>query len=211
MNRHHKNKVEIIPKALSSWASKENVEYQVYEYWGRKVKARRESQETAVAKIVETIPHETILDVGCGSGQYATVIGNFEHYVGLDNSKAFIEFCREKFIDDKRCEFYVWDVLYGDKWPGHFNLHLCLEVSRHANDPIGFYEILMDKVSADYHIISFATNPDADEVRSYSHGMLIGESHMYKYLDRFPKHALIHHDFPSEEDIGKLWWAVIQM
>lgn len=211
MSEEKKSKVWIIPKALKSWEKRKNVEYQEYEYWGRKVKDRREAQEKAVAKIIETIPHKIILDVGCGSGRYAAVIKDFERYVGLDNSQAFIEFCREKFKDDTRCEFHVWDVLGKSAWPGNFDLHLCLEVSRHANDPIGFYEILFNKVKADYHIISFATNPHSDNAREYSHGTLIGESQMYEYLKQFPKHQLVCYGLPKGEDIGKLWWAIIQL
>ena len=210
MVKGNESKVWIIPKALKSWERRENVEYQEYEYWGRKVKARRESQEAALGRIIATVPHRTILDVGCGSGRYATVIEGFEQYIGLDNSQAFIGFCREKFKDDTRCGFHVWDALGEDAWPGHFDLHLCLEVSRHANNPIRFYEILLNKVNADYHIISFATNPDSDEVREYSHGTLIPERQMYEYLTRFPNRRLVHHGLPEGEDIGKLWWAVIK-
>lgn len=209
MSEEEKSKVWVIHKALKSWEKRENVEYQEYEYWGRKVKARREAQEKALGEIIETVRHKTILDVGCGSGHLAAVAKDFERYIGLDNSQAFIELAREKFVGDRRCEFYTWDVLNDDPWPGHFDLQLCIEVSRHANDPIGFYEILFEKVSADYHIISFATNPDADEVRSYSHGTLIGESHMHEYLKKFPNYRLISFGLPSGEDIGKLWWAVV--
>ncbi|MFA4851412.1 MAG: class I SAM-dependent methyltransferase [Bacteroidales bacterium] len=183
------------------------------EYWGKKVKPRKERQNSVVHDLLQhVIRPKTIIDVGCGPGHSADKIDGFNYFLGLDNSLPFIEYAKKLFKKDKRYKFVQWDLLKNAPIDRRkFDLCICNYVAEHSTDPLGCYNILLKKVKARRYLLSFLTNKIKDKRFRYSHGTLIGETSMLKWLSQF-KHWLWPVGDLSKEGIGVpaiSWFAVI--
>lgn len=179
--------VKILERALASYSSKEQIIYIMNEYWGKKVKLRKEQQNRVIRELLEfIIKPKTIIDIGCGAGHSADGIKGFNYFLGLDNSSYFIEYAQKFYKKDKRYKFMQWDLIKDDIFiKKNFDVCLCNFVAEHSTDPITCYELLLKKVNAKKYVLSFLTNTNADKRFRYSHGTLIGESEMRKWLQKF--------------------------
>lgn len=63
-------------------------------------------QAEYLKKTLKKFEYKNILDVGCGTGDFARIS---EHYTGIDNCKSFIDFCNKKFASKKK-RFYIMDA-----------------------------------------------------------------------------------------------------
>ena len=78
-----------------------------------------------------------ILDIGCGIGRWAeNLINNMDSYVGIDYSKGFIEYAKEKYKSNDSIEFYEMSLLdiTNDLLSKKFDLIICTGVLMYVND-----------------------------------------------------------------------------
>lgn len=208
-----KHNIKILKKALTSYSSKEQINYIMNEYWGKRVKPRKERQNRVIRELLQyIIQPKTVVDVGCGPGHSVDGVEGFNYFLGLDNSSYFIDYAQNFYKKDRRYKFAQWDLLKDDAISKKkFDVCICNFVAEHSTDPIGCYNILLEKVKAKKYILSFLTNIKRDGRFRYSHGTLIGESEMRRWLRSFDFWLWPVGDL-SKEDIGVLaisWFAVI--
>jgi 2-polyprenyl-3-methyl-5-hydroxy-6-metoxy-1,4-benzoquinol methylase len=208
-----KHNIKILERALASYSSKEQITYIMNEYWGKKVKPRKERQSRMVRELIQyIIQPKTIIDVGCGSGHSVDGVEGFNCFLGLDNSRYFIEYAQKFYKNDKRYKFIQWDLIKDNPLSKKkFDVCICNFVAEHSTDPIGCYDLLIGKVKAKKYVLSFLTNVNGDKRFSYSHGTLIGESEMKRWLQKFNYWVWPVGDL-SKENIGVpaiSWFSVI--
>lgn len=78
-----------------------------------------------------------ILDIGCGIGRWAeNLINNIDSYVGIDYSKGFIEYAKEKYKSNDSIEFYEMALLdiSNNFLSKKFDLIICTGVLMYVND-----------------------------------------------------------------------------
>ncbi len=145
----------------SSLASVVEVERQWREY------PRRRIVEAHVDKMLEGIPHDTILDLGCGTAQYAMLIPDWKGYVGLDESEYMLKLAGERLASIERTWMLAQDSIldhrFGTK-EDPFDLCLCLEVSPHYSDPLGLLDFVLSNYRARYFLLSVEAHERSDTV-----------------------------------------------
>lgn len=78
------------------------------------------------------IPQPKILEIGCGSGQFANMLWDlgFKEYTGFDFSETAIEIAKQK----SEQKFFVMDALNPESYNFDFNVLIILEVLEHTDD-----------------------------------------------------------------------------
>lgn len=78
-----------------------------------------------------------ILDLGCGTGEMATVLSGAERYVGMDASGDYIRYARENAEENElqNAEFLPGDITYTDfSELGEFDCVIAMGVLHHLHD-----------------------------------------------------------------------------
>jgi SAM-dependent methyltransferase len=85
-----------------------------------------------IRRFLEDLPFESVLDVGCGTGNWAgTARGR---YVGVDAAPEFIEDARKRYRGETAKTFLLLDPTREDV-PGNFDLAQLISVLHHLSDP----------------------------------------------------------------------------
>ena len=113
-------------------------------------------------QFVEEFDVKSLVEFGCGDGSQL-MLANYPHYVGLDVSQKAITICNEKFIDDKRKRFFLYNPYSFDGKTEQFKAELALSL-----DVI--YHLVEDHVYSTYlihlfgagtkYVIIYATDKD---------------------------------------------------
>lgn len=98
-------------------------------------KARR------IRDFLSGVPYESVLDVGCGTGNWAATAR--ASYLGVDVSPTFIDAARERYSDDGSKKFAVLDPTT-EEVPGTFDLAQLISVLHHLSD--AQVEALLDQI-----------------------------------------------------------------
>lgn len=77
-------------------------------------------------------PHETVLDVCCGVGEFAEAVTG--RYVGVDLNERFIRGARRRYLGDPRKRFEVADVLQSRFPAGLFDKAMLVNSLHHFSD-----------------------------------------------------------------------------
>lgn len=79
-----------------------------------------------------TIPDPVILEVGCGSGQFANMLydNGYQDYNGFDFSESAVNIAKEV----TKQNFHVLDALNPNTYKFDFNVVILLEVMEHTED-----------------------------------------------------------------------------
>ena len=81
----------------------------VYNTWQFLVGGPR-SRATTARKYIKAKPHERVLDIGCGTGNYFELLDKDVDYVGYDISEKYIAFAKNKYKDVPNAKFYCASV-----------------------------------------------------------------------------------------------------
>lgn len=90
---------------------------------------------TQVIVFLRKIAEPKILEVGCGTGQFAEYLKDehFTNYSGFDFSPPAIEFAKRRV----GMNFWQGDALDKENYSGDFNTIICLEVLEHIQNDLG--------------------------------------------------------------------------
>lgn len=80
---------------------------------------------------IEKFPHNTILEIGCGTGKLTELIG-LKNYLGIDINKGYIDFAKNKY-EKKGINFLLTDAKKINKIDKSFDLILMLNVLHHLS------------------------------------------------------------------------------
>lgn len=84
-----------------------------------------------IERFLAGVPYETVVDVGCGTGNWAPLARG--RYLGVDTSPAFIEACRRRYADDPEKTFVQADAA-ALNLSQPFDLALLISVLHHLSD-----------------------------------------------------------------------------
>jgi SAM-dependent methyltransferase len=113
--------------------------------------ARRLIIEKVLQKYCKASPDSMIADVGCGTGALLPMLSRFGQVVGIDNSQAAVDLCRQRF------EYAVY-LDRDDTWQElEFDVMAFFDVIEHVEDDYAFLEKYL------YHLkpngLAFVTVP----------------------------------------------------
>lgn len=83
-------------------------------------------------------PGDKILDVGCGTGYGAAILGRYAKVIGIDSERQAIEYARQKYHEDAK--FRIGDaeeLNFDDKF---FEIAISFEVIEHLKSPQKFLD-----------------------------------------------------------------------
>jgi SAM-dependent methyltransferase len=103
----------------------------IYELWSRLVGGVR-ARTILIDEYVRPSASDRILDVGCGPGDFLTLLPPDVRYVGVDISAAYINRARARF--GSRAEFHVGDATKFAAPDRGFDLVVALGVLHHLDD-----------------------------------------------------------------------------
>jgi len=141
-----------LPAAQRRWSTAEGVAI-VEEQWG--TYPRRREIESLVQRLIADVPKRSILDLGCGTARYSEVLGGWARYVGVDSSVPMLALAAQRLGDQLpgASNLVTGNVL---RWrtAEQFDLALCLEVSPHYADPLGFLRTILASFDAKHILVS---------------------------------------------------------
>lgn len=88
-------------------------------------------RQPLIKKYVITTGTESLLDVGCGTGEHSALTKG--DYMGIDLDKGYIDFAKEKFGSKKR-KFVCKDLNTLKTSEKKYDLGLLIDLSHHIND-----------------------------------------------------------------------------
>ena len=84
-----------------------------------------------ITTFLQDLPFESVLDIGCGPGEYARLAQG--PYLGIDTSESFIQTCRTRYAQDPAKVFIHADATTVTV-PGRYDLALLNSVLHHLTD-----------------------------------------------------------------------------
>ena len=75
---------------------------------------------------------ETVLDVGCGTGEYSQVL-NYGKYIGVDFNPEYIEWAKQQYGKNGRVSFYSMDVSQVPALQVPVDAAFCVAVTHHLS------------------------------------------------------------------------------
>src|SRR5262245_57220083 len=85
-----------------------------------------------LARLLNLTGAETILDVGCGTGEYSQEL-NYGKYIGVDFNQEYIDWASEQFAKDGKVSFYAMDVAQVAALGVPFDAAFCVGVTHHLS------------------------------------------------------------------------------
>ena len=106
-------------------------------------------REENLQKIVQDLPYKTLLDIGCGLGEYSVL--NKENYIGIDNSFLSIKYASDHY---RSFHFFVADANQLPFKNNSFDMTMLVDAAHHLNDK-EFSQVLkeMKRISKTYILI----------------------------------------------------------
>lgn len=98
---------------------------------------RNLKEKEILLSLIENKKDLKILDIGCGIGRWAeNLIDNIDSYIGIDYSKGFIEYTKEKYKNNPKIKFYEMSLLdmSDELLSQKFDLIICTGVLMYVND-----------------------------------------------------------------------------
>lgn len=86
-----------------------------------------------VADLLRLSGKETILDVGCGTGDYSQLL-DFRTYVGVDYNEQYIQWACQAYGADGRVSFFKMDVADVPRLDLRLDSAFCVGVTHHLSD-----------------------------------------------------------------------------
>ena len=85
----------------------------------------------AVRRFLKNVPYQSVIDIGCGTGNWAHLAHG--RYLGVDGSPSFIAACERRFCDDPQKNFTCADVR-SLRVSEPYDLALLMSVLHHLSD-----------------------------------------------------------------------------
>jgi 2-polyprenyl-3-methyl-5-hydroxy-6-metoxy-1,4-benzoquinol methylase len=168
---------------------------------------------TQVIVFLSKIKDPEILEIGCGTGQFAEYLKdeNFTNYRGFDFSAGAIELAKKRVS----MHFFQGDALDGKNFKGRYNTVVCLEVLEHIQNDLQILSFL----PAETNIIFSVPNFDApSHVRWFTSErqvkkryfravniekiIRVGNIYICRGVISPFRPTLLQHLFASREDVG---------
>ncbi|MDE2090961.1 MAG: class I SAM-dependent methyltransferase [Gammaproteobacteria bacterium] len=112
------------------------------------------------------------VEFGCGDGNQIGLLDNNLDYLGLDVSATAIAVCQQKFINDNRKRFLVYDAQQ-DLDPAlgiRAEMSLSLDVIFHLVEDAVFKQYLRNLFnSAEHYVLIYSTNQDSKQISTLPH------------------------------------------
>ncbi len=109
-----------------------------------KKRVGREHYKVLAAAIQELVPDpQSVLDIGCSAG---VLVGEIkaEYRMGIDASATAKNIFELLFPE---CKFELYDLDSDDRWLGHFDLILCMEVAEHIKNTANLLRLVKESAS----------------------------------------------------------------
>ena len=84
-----------------------------------------------IRRVLRDVPHDSVVDIGCGTGNWAKVAEG--DYLGVDQSPSFIAACRKRYASDPSKTFMLADAATIEP-PRAFDLAMLISVLHHLSD-----------------------------------------------------------------------------
>lgn len=88
-------------------------------------------KERRILQFLSGVQYETVLDVGCGTGNWALTARGA--YLGVDVAREFIDAARHRYVDDSSKTFIQLDPT-SEALPGEYDLAQLVSVLHHLSD-----------------------------------------------------------------------------
>jgi len=135
----------------------------------------------AIQRILRQGKYKSVLDVGCGTGDFCTMTN--EDYVGIDNSRSFVKYCKRKFEGPKK-KFYYMDATKMKFKKNSFDAATIINTIHHLTDEqtIGVLKD-MARVAKKSVIVIDAIPPKTNPIRKFLYSRDRGD-HMRPMKDQ---------------------------
>lgn len=98
---------------------------------------RNNKEKEILISLINNKKNLKVLDIGCGIGRWADNLINYiDSYIGIDYSKGFIEYAKEKYNINPKIKFYEMSLLEisEELLSQKFDLIICTGVLMYVND-----------------------------------------------------------------------------
>ncbi len=151
------------PLAEAQWQSEEGCR-DLIRLW--KVDEAKHEAEEIVGKLVSALgQHESIVELGCGTGRIIPHLPEFRRYMGYDSSNLLLDEARRAFGADKRVRFAQRDLFDVPKSRRRtpVDVVICVHVARHYPEPVEVLKGAM-RWAAQGYVLSALHGPDRREL-----------------------------------------------
>ncbi len=132
---------------------------------------------TQILQFIKKVPNPQILEIGCGSGQFAHYLfeEGYREYTGFDFSREAIEIARKNVNQS----FEIGDATAPGSFEKDYNVIVALEVLEHIKDDIGVIRKLKKGASIAFSVPMF---DDPSHVRKFLSEQEVSNRY-YRFID----------------------------
>ena len=171
------------------------------------------SVQEKVLELLDGRVFDTVLDLGCGPGNYALLLKGWSRYVGVDQSEAWLGLARKRLANLLGVELHqAWIEEY--KPDGGFDLALCVDVFQHHAHPVALADKL---VALDVSYLCFnlmvtdRKQPEDflwDDWGKLSEGITVTQADqlVQKMMNAMPARLVGRVDLPYGHPLPQLTW-----
>lgn len=144
--------MKVNERAQAQWQSEDGTNRLIRHF---ESSAEKQEAEELVAQWVADVPHQVVVDLGCGPGRMAAVLPKtVKTYRGYDTSEHFLAVAKATFGDRKHV-FRQRDLFEGASYRKPADVLLAIGLTRHYDEPINLARVILDKWPAKHYIFDF--------------------------------------------------------
>jgi SAM-dependent methyltransferase len=125
--------------------------------------------EERVGGLVAAVPHQTVVDLGCGPGRYVTALPAFKTYRGYDISPRLLAEAERLYADRADVTFTSRSIFDGAPYKRPVDVLLSIDTSRHYRDPLGLLRYIVAHWPARHYLFSILYGETAADLLNVRH------------------------------------------